>query len=711
MDSQAPSTSPSNESTVAKDALQIRSLRDIEQNYFNADSELGERYPIPEDFNVMISKREASSTYALEKRFMSDKIRAAQKPEETLLELLTVMAAQNSDIEPDDVILDDFGRVQFLMARQMKLRRILFNNPYLDFFDNRADLSDEQKWEQWGKAFIKSNVREVKSERTEEELLQDDNRNLEFLVYTKAKASRSKNSVVGYRVMNIEDISQIRANFKSFADFTKAVTLLRSWAFINPGKQWCYNFLFPFGPDCLFFEITKDHEFKFNYLSFAGTLLFSMLQRSSDQQSFHIICSEIHKRFLDSNNAFNMLAQKIESRNAQDWLNQFKQDVATQKIKKTRYYDSENKQQLNSFMTNSSIFLPFKHHRVFDQLSADFVNLLTLKIPLNQRDLFNALSVISTLNLMVYYLESSKALNALCGVDSNIDMVVECCHENGRNLRRLSSSRLNANDEILKRSIANMTKLYLKDMFPDCTPDSMLSSNEFTQVIEALDESFHFGSKFRNSCAFTDCCVSENEDFAELEVSLKEEELHSQVAQEEDGQQNVQVSHDTNPSQFQSDLSNSQRSDKTQVSREKKARFGKIQEKVLSFVEQGGANFTGLHRNYGRFIGLASRQHSRAYRYELPDELLRVLVLTTVDKNEQLMLLDDFLARIYQKYHFVIGPKEGEQYCVSKRTVGQGVEDALFSDNLDAFKVQLSRLGFLISLSDTAAYIKNPYLA
>lgn len=709
MDSQAPSTSPSNEGMIEKDALQIRSLSDIEQNYFNADSELGERYIVPEDFTEKIFRRDNTSTYALEKRFMSEKIRAAQKPEETLLELLTVIAAQNSDIEPDDVILDDFGRVQFLMARQMKLRRILFNNPYLDFFDNRADLSDEQKWEQWGESFIKSNVREVKSERTEEELLQEDNRNLEFLVYTKAKAYRGRNSTAGYRVMNMEDIAQIRANFKSFADFTKAVTLLRSWAFINPGKQWCYNFLFPFGPDCLFFEITKDNEFKFNYLSFAGTLLFSMLQRSSDAQSFHIICSEIHKRFLDSNNAFNMLVQKIENRKAQNWLNQFKQDVATQKINKTRYYDSENKLQLNSFMTSSSIFLPFKHHRVFDQLSADFVNLLTLKTPLNQRDLFNALSVISTLNLMVYYLEVSKSLNTLCGVDSNIDMVVECSHENGRHLRRLSSSRLNANDEILKRSIANMTKQYLKDMFPDFTLDSMLSSNEFTQVIEALDESFHFGSRFRNLCSFTECCVAENEDFAELEVD--DEQLGAQVVQETDGQQNAQVSHDTDSSQLQSDSSNSQRSDKTQVSREKKARFGKIQEKVLSFVEQGGSNFTGLHRNYGRFIGLASRQHSRSYRYELPDELLRVLVLTTVDKNEQLMLLDDFLARIYQKYHFVIGPKEGEQYCVSKRTVGQGVEDALFSDNLDAFKVQLSRLGFLISLSDTAAYIKNPYLA
>lgn len=689
MDSQAPSTSPSNEGMIEKDALQIRPLSDIEQNYFNADSELGERYPVPEDFNVMISKREKSSTYALEKRFMSDKIRAAQKPEETLLELLIVMAAQNSEVEQKDVILDDFGRVLFLMARQIKLRRILFNNPYLDFFDSRADLSDEEKWEFWGSAFIKSNVREVESKRTEEELLQEDNRNLEFLVYTRAKASRTKNSVVGYRVISLDDIAQIRANFKSFADFTKAVTLLRSWSFINPGKQWCYNYLFPFGPDCLFFEMTKDHEFKFNYLSFAGTLLFSMLQRSSDQQSFHIICSELHKRFLDSNNAFNMLAQKIESRNAQEWLNQFKQDIANQNINKTRYYDSDNKQQLNSFMTNTSIFLPYKQHRVFDQLSADFVNLLTLKNPLNQRDLFNALSVISTLNLMVYYLEVSKSLNALCGVDSNIDMVVECCHENGRHLRRLSSSRLNANDEIIKRSIANMMKLYLKDMFPDCTPDSMLSSHEFTQVMEALDESFHFGSKFRNSCSFTDCCVAENEDSEGLEVDNE--------------QQNVQGAHDA-------DSSSSQSTDKTQVSRERKACFGKIQDKVLSFVEQGGSNFTGLHRNYGRFIGLASRQHSCAYRYELPDELLRVLVLTTVDKNEQLMLLDDFLARIHQKYHLVIGPKEGEQYCVSKRTVGQGVEDVLFSVNLEAFKVQLSRLGFLISLSDTAAYIKNPYL-
>lgn len=646
---------------VTTNAIRICSLHEIEQKYFNSNTALGERYPLLEDISDISQRSELTSTYVFEQRLMSEKIRAAEKPEEIMLELLLVMSVLEEKTEQKDVVLDQFGRVNFLLPRQIKLRRILFNNPHLDVVNNNTSLPDDDKWKEWGNKFLQANVFDGKSKDLDEDFLAGKNNTEGQAAKVSTKGTRSKKT----SVMSYDEIDSIKHNFKSFSDFTKAVTLLRSWSFINSGKQWCYSFLFPFGPDCLFSEVKKDHGFNFNYLSFAGTLLFSMMQRSHSKQNFSIVCEGLHKRFLDSNNVFNKLVQNIEGVYAERNIDDFRKDLADPTVKREIYSTNQNVVRTGTRVTQS-IYLPFKYHRVFDQVTDDFANVLNLDNPLNQRDLFNALSIVSTLNLVVYYLEVGQALNALCGIENDIDMVVECCHVNGKHLRRLSTARLVTNEDLLKQSIGNMMSLYIKDMFPDCTAETKLSRAEFSSIMNALQSSFLFGSKFDEFCLFDDCC----------------EVIEEQAATSDQSQQNAEV----------------------------KANFGLMQNKVLSFVENGGSNFTGLHRSFCRYIGLASKFSTRAYRYVMPDELVRVLVLTTVDKQERLMLLDDFLAKLYRKYHIVIGPKEGSKYCSSDNKWSSGVEKSLFNCNLEYFKMQLSRLGFLISLSDTASYVKNPYL-
>lgn len=617
----------------------VRSMDDIDRLIFSANPLLANRFPVLDVKQTDSSRTSANTSLLFEQRFFSEKIRGEQEPFETMLELILNFAALEPDAGNLDSLSDEFGCNYYLFTRHTKLRRLLFCNPYQDYFDSQ-NLSDDEKWQQWSENFINSNTRSTKAsnKKSDEQPV-------------KGRGKQKLSSV--YRVFTNEDIDRLRQQFDSFSDFTKTITFLRSWSFINDNKQWSYNFLFPFGPDCIFDEVTIDHASKSNYLSGAGLLLFSMMQRANEPEKFKKICHEIHARFLNQDNVFNILAQNLEGIKYQQHLEKFRADVKNGTIPSNHTYEISPKHELNSLRAVKTLFLPYKNHRVFNQQLNDYYNLLTLNTPLNQQDLFNALSMINALNLICYYLEITQQVNELAGISSNIDMVVECNHDRGKNLRRLSVARLSDNDALIKQSSRNMLMLYMTHLFPNYTAESKISRDEFVQVMDTIEQAFSLNYKFKQDHPFESFCQDSSSELAD---------------------------------------------------------FGSIHKVFAKYLEQQAYHLNGLHRNYCRYIGLTSKSHSNAYRYMLSDELVRVLVLTTVDHDEQLMLLDDFLARLYSKYHLVIGPKEGNHYCISAKTVTSSIEDSIFTYNLSAFKEQLSRLGFLINLSDTSAYIKNPYL-
>ena len=108
-----------------------------------------------------------------------------------------------------------------------------------------------------------------------------------------------------------------------------------------------------------------------------------------------------------------------------------------------------------------------------------------------------------------------------------------------------------------------------------------------------------------------------------------------------------------------------------------------------------------IHRNYGREIGLVSKRGTVKLRYAPTDGLLKTLLFANVDKRVE---LHQFLARLHTRYGLIFGEKEAEQ-ALSKGEF----EKKAFKGNSRRLEQRLGSLGLLRRLSDSCAYVVNPF--
>jgi hypothetical protein len=108
-----------------------------------------------------------------------------------------------------------------------------------------------------------------------------------------------------------------------------------------------------------------------------------------------------------------------------------------------------------------------------------------------------------------------------------------------------------------------------------------------------------------------------------------------------------------------------------------------------------------IHMTWARAIGLSSRRSSRRVRYAPTDRLLKTLVVACVGERLE---FKDFLTLLYERYGFVIGDAQARPF-IDAGTADQ--ED--FSDNAYRLEERLASLGLLNRLSDSCAYVENPY--
>ena len=108
-----------------------------------------------------------------------------------------------------------------------------------------------------------------------------------------------------------------------------------------------------------------------------------------------------------------------------------------------------------------------------------------------------------------------------------------------------------------------------------------------------------------------------------------------------------------------------------------------------------------VHSTWARLIGLSSRRASRRVRYAPTDRLLKTLVVCCVDRRLE---FKDFLTLIYERYGFIIGDQQARSF-IDAGTADQ--ED--FSDNARRLEERLASLGLLKRLSDSCAYVENPF--
>lgn len=166
-----------------------------------------------------------------------------QLPHLTVLEFLGVLGSNlDKPLRPHEGF---GGAVQFKPQRQIRLRGLLFNNPYVESVAE-SKFADEEKWRQWLNKF------------------------------EQAKTGNGDSAA---------DVAYLRQSFNSFDDFAKAIELLRSSSFEDrSNKRWSSKFVFPFGPDALFEDLKIDAKGNMSndrrFFARTGELLYLMLTRA-----------------------------------------------------------------------------------------------------------------------------------------------------------------------------------------------------------------------------------------------------------------------------------------------------------------------------------------------------------------------------------------------------------------------------------------------
>jgi hypothetical protein len=108
-----------------------------------------------------------------------------------------------------------------------------------------------------------------------------------------------------------------------------------------------------------------------------------------------------------------------------------------------------------------------------------------------------------------------------------------------------------------------------------------------------------------------------------------------------------------------------------------------------------------VHRNFGREVGLVSRRGTNKLRYAPNDDLLKALIMANVESR---MEYNEFLARLFDRYGFVFGDREAERVLEK-----EDADKTAFQANSERLERRLVSLGMLRRLSDSCAYVQNPF--
>jgi hypothetical protein len=211
-----------------------------------------------------------SVDFCVDENIWGHRLYDEQLPHLTVLEFLGVLGSNlDKPLRPHE---GAGGSVKFQPQRQIRLRGLLFNNPYVESIAESA-LPDDEKWRQW------------------------------FEKFDQGKTGNGD-----------DDMAYLRQSFSSFDDFAKAVELLRSSSFESrSNKRWSSKFVFPFGPDALYEDLEIDPRGKMSndrrFFARTGELLYLMLTRANKGAQLGDVLT---KRLFDRDAPMNRLARALQ---------------------------------------------------------------------------------------------------------------------------------------------------------------------------------------------------------------------------------------------------------------------------------------------------------------------------------------------------------------------------------------------------------------
>lgn len=221
--------------------------------------------------NAIIKRPDIKSVdFCVDENIWGHRLYDEQLPHLTVLEFLGVLGSNlDRPLRPHQ---GQDGSVMFKPQRQVRLRALLFNNPYVESIAE-SSASDEEKWKQWFDRFRQ-----------------------------------------GATGNGDEDMVYLRRSFTSFDDFAKAVELLRSSSFESrSNKRWSSKFVFPFGPDALYEDLAINAKGGMSndrrFFARTGELLYLMLTRAKRGAE---LGDGLAKRLFDHGAPMNRLVRALQ---------------------------------------------------------------------------------------------------------------------------------------------------------------------------------------------------------------------------------------------------------------------------------------------------------------------------------------------------------------------------------------------------------------
>ena len=637
------------------------------------DEVLGQRYRTQYNIDAPKGSTSGNKTHVfnVEEEIFGTGFHMAQAKEMAVLELINMISSQNKNDPFDRRQADELDTFTLLEMRRTLLRRILFNNHFMSSIA-QMQLTDEEKWGRWSKLFVKNNqLPEPKSTKSKKNYDEDG----EEETVTQERRRDLKEA----------DLQYLQGIFGSFASFEKAVNLLRSWAILNDNeRQWSVQFLFPFGVESLYWEYTNGLIFKNNYMAGAGQLVFNMLARSyfarKDQENDGInLGKALNDYFLEQADAVNVYAQIISEGkegeedkkctyeiDEQELLHKLRNEVVTC-VERCGFSVNRNGPSIVR-----SRYFPYQHLPIFDQISEDIANALSL--PLNKQEQFLVLGTICLLNLNVFLLQQQQKLLQLGNEDSeqakdktNIDMVLAI--DNNSVLKKFSRARLAENEALYRYSVKHYCECRIRSIIESFAPflldKTRIDHDEQELFIQIARAAFSVDGSHK------------------IDLNSIEEKFP------EDKESNQNIALDNG----------------------KTISYQELVDFFTSKISARDYHMERVHTSYCADIGLIKKAKKGANRnYAMTDDLIRTLVITVLGNKKAQMKASEFLQILYERYYIVIGPLEGQQYFKNKKGHEPDyLNEKRFSDNRSAFIERLRKLNLLISLSDGYEYIKNPF--
>ncbi|AMU00639.1 hypothetical protein N0687_09445 [Pseudomonas aeruginosa] len=221
--------------------------------------------------SAIIKRPEIKSVdFCVDENIWGHRLYDEQLPHLTVLEFLGVLGSNlDRPLRPHQ---EQGGSVMFKPQRQVRLRALLFNNPYVESI-SESSASDEEKWRQW--------------------------------------FDRFRQGAIGN---GDEDMAYLRRSFTSFDDFAKAIELLRSSSFESrSNKRWSSKFVFPFGPDALYEDLAINAKGGMSndrrFFARTGELLYLMLTRAKRGAD---LGDSLAKRLFDHGAPMNRLVRALQ---------------------------------------------------------------------------------------------------------------------------------------------------------------------------------------------------------------------------------------------------------------------------------------------------------------------------------------------------------------------------------------------------------------